>query len=78
MVDVEQDSLNTTSRWSWGDLSSQSYPINIFKMDFHQKVCLPTAPEVNILTRALLPQKFFPKGVELVRGGSVINAAYPI
>ena len=34
-----------------------------------------TALKVEIFTRALLPQKFIPKGVELVGGGSVINGA---
>ena len=33
--------------------------------------------KVNNFTGALLPQKFLPKGVELVVGGSVINGAYP-
>ena len=36
------------------------------------------APKVNIFTRALLPQKFLPKGLELVNGGSVINGATPL
>ena len=36
-----------------------------------------TAPKINIFTRALLPQKSLPKGMELVGGGPVIKGAYP-
>ena len=32
----------------------------------------------NIFTRALLPQKFLPKGMDLVGGGSLINGAFPV
>ena len=38
---------------------------------------LHSGAKVNILERAQLPRRLFPLGVELVRGGSVINGGLP-
>ena len=55
------------------------FDVDLFPQTFHVDSPLgSTAPNVNIFTRALLPKKFLPKGLELVGGGYVINGAYPV